>query len=101
MKIRLTLSIIVLCIASCAGSPQAAIEKRIERVEHGLLSSYDVPPWKTMLLADRMEYYNVPGVSIAVINDFKIEWVKSYGVLEIGSSQPVTPDTIFQTGFDR
>ncbi len=35
-----------------------------------------------MTLAERMVYYNVPGVSIAVINNDQIEWAKGYGVLE-------------------
>jgi CubicO group peptidase (beta-lactamase class C family) len=44
-----------------------------------------------------MQHYRVPGVSIAVINEFQIEWIKGYGVLEAGSSEPVTPETLFQT----
>jgi len=49
-----------------------------------------------MRLLDRMAYYHVPGVSIAVINDNRIEWAKGYGVLEAGTNAPVTPDTLFQ-----
>jgi len=45
-----------------------------------------------------MVYYNVPGVSIAVINDGGIEWAKGYGVLESGNDDLVTTETIFQTG---
>jgi len=50
-----------------------------------------------MNLIDRMAYYKVPGVSIAVINDYQIEWAKGYGVLEAGKDQPVTTETLFQT----
>jgi CubicO group peptidase (beta-lactamase class C family) len=49
-----------------------------------------------MELTERMAYYNVPGVSIAVINDYQVEWTEGYGVLEAGKSEPVTPDTLFQ-----
>jgi CubicO group peptidase (beta-lactamase class C family) len=49
-----------------------------------------------MSLTERMKHYNVPGVSLAVINDYQVEWAKGYGVLETGSIEPVTPDTIFQ-----
>jgi len=66
-------------------------------VENGLLTSYDDPSWKGMNLEERMAYYNVPGVSIAVINDFQVEWAKGYGVMEAGKNQPVTPETLFQT----
>jgi len=49
-----------------------------------------------MTLSDRMELYKVPGVSIAVIHDFKIEWAKGYGVKETEGDDPVTPETLFQ-----
>ena len=51
-----------------------------------------------MELTERMAYYKVPGVSIAIINDYQIEWAKGYGVLESGKDESVTPETIFQTG---
>jgi CubicO group peptidase (beta-lactamase class C family) len=40
--------------------------------------------------------FNVPGVSIAVINDFKIDWAKGYGVADVASGAAVTTDTMFQ-----
>jgi len=49
-----------------------------------------------MGIEERMVYYNVPGVSIAFINNYQIEWVKGYGVLETGRSDVVTPNTLFQ-----
>jgi CubicO group peptidase (beta-lactamase class C family) len=38
----------------------------------------------------------VPGVSIAVIKDFAIESVQAYGVADVETGAPVTPDTLFQ-----
>ena len=46
-------------------------------------------------LADRMSALHVPGVSIAVIHDGKIEWARGFGVTRVGGSA-VTPDTLFQ-----
>ena len=53
--------------------------------------------WNEKTLVERMEHYNVPGVSIAVINNDEIEWAKGYGTLEVGSNKSVTPDTLFQS----
>ena len=98
MRLRLVLFAIVFALSftSCAPSPEPSVERRIQRVERGLLSSYGDPPWKRMELAERMAHYNVPGVSIAVINDYQVEWTRGYGVLEAGKGEPVTPDTLFQ-----
>lgn len=97
MRVRLILIAIMFVLTSCAQSPESSIERRIAGVEHGLLSVLGDPPWKRMRLAERMEYYNVPGVSIAVINDYQVEWARGYGMLETGRSERVTPDTLFQT----
>jgi CubicO group peptidase (beta-lactamase class C family) len=47
-------------------------------------------------LSELMELDNVPGVSIAVINQGAIEWARGYGVVEAGGNQEVTPETLFQ-----
>jgi len=74
------------------------VAQRIERVENGLLPPAvlkgEAP--EKMKLADRMRFYKTPGVSIALINDGKIEWARGYGVLEAGGKEPVTPETLFQ-----
>ncbi len=40
--------------------------------------------------------YNVPGVSVVVIEDFEIHWTKSYGVADVDSGVPVEARTLFQ-----
>lgn len=70
---------------------------RMQRIENGLLPPVVVKghtqPTK---LADQMAKYKVPGVSVAVINNGKLEWAKGYGVVEAGGATPVTADTLFQ-----
>jgi CubicO group peptidase (beta-lactamase class C family) len=43
-----------------------------------------------------LKRFNVPGVSIAVIRDFKIAWTGAYGVADTDTRTPVTVDTLFQ-----
>lgn len=89
-------ALLILSLTSCKRSSGSPLESRIRRVERGLLSSYSDLPWNRMDLAERMAYYKVPGVSIAVINDFQVEWARGYGVMEAGRDEPVTPETLFQ-----
>jgi len=37
-----------------------------------------------------MQFYNVPGVSVALIENGEIAWVKSWGVKDVNSQEPVT-----------
>ena len=43
-----------------------------------------------------MEQLNVPGMSVAVINDGEIEWAKGYGFADKERNIPVTTETLFQ-----
>ncbi len=75
-----------------------SLDERIRRVENGLLAQVIIKgePNAAMKLDDRMQFYKTPGVSVAVINNGKIEWTRGYGVLEAGGNKPVTSETLFQ-----
>jgi CubicO group peptidase (beta-lactamase class C family) len=49
-----------------------------------------------LTMTEMMERMHVPGVSVAVIKDFKIHWAKSWGVADVETGAPVTADTMFQ-----
>lgn len=73
----------------------------IARVENGLIpiGENGEPAWEERAtLAERMAHYGVPGVSIAVIDDFELVWTKGYGVLESGRNDSVTARTLFHAG---
>lgn len=72
--------------------------ERIQSVENGLIPFGEDGQlnWEVNAnIIERMEYYNVQGVSVAVMNDYQIEWAKGYGVMEAGKDQPITPETLF------
>lgn len=74
-------------------------DTKIEQVENGLMEFRDGKLAKVnMGLPARMQQYHVPGFSLAVINDYKIAWTKSYGLLEQGRLERVTSDTLFASG---
>jgi CubicO group peptidase (beta-lactamase class C family) len=76
----------------------ASVEERIKRVEAGLLPRVVIKgqPLPKANVRERMNYYAVPGVSVAVINNGAIEWARSYGTTEAGSNRPVVIETLFQ-----
>lgn len=80
-----------------AENKTGSLEDRIKRIENGLLPGIIINgELKPMKLADRMAHHKTPGLSIAVINNYKIEWARGYGFLETGKPAPVTPQTLFQ-----
>ncbi len=77
---------------------QNDLQSRIQRVEKGLLPAVLVKGDPAWTIQERMQHYKVPGVSIAVINNFKIEWSKAYGVKDIETNEKVVLETLFQAG---
>ncbi len=64
---------------------------RIEGPQSPNRQGYD-----TLTLQGLMQRFRVPGVSIAVIRDFRIHWAKGYGVADVETSTPVDTGTVFQ-----
>ena len=50
----------------------------------------------SLTLDAAMQKLGVPGVSIAVIKDFEIQWSRGYGIADVTSGAKVTADTLFQ-----
>jgi CubicO group peptidase (beta-lactamase class C family) len=69
---------------------------KIRKVEEGLLPPLPVNGERRWTLLERMKYYNVPGVSIAVIDQFRIAWARGYGIADRSTEAKVTTETIFQ-----
>jgi CubicO group peptidase (beta-lactamase class C family) len=49
-----------------------------------------------LTLQEVMVKLHTPGVSIAVIKDFKVQWAKGYGLADLKTGRPVEVDTMFQ-----
>ncbi|MGH8039166.1 MAG: serine hydrolase domain-containing protein [Stenotrophomonas sp.] len=103
LRIRLILvSIMMTAVAPLAAAqePSPAIHARVARVEQGLSSRVVVKgaPGQKASIASRMAFYGVPSVSIALINDGRIEWARGYGVIDTTSQRAATPASLFQAG---
>jgi len=77
---------------------KSQVAQRIINVENGLLEfNPGAPPGqKRWTLTERLALHKIPGVSIALVDDYKVDWVKAYGVLKAGTDVRVTPESIFQ-----
>lgn len=93
------ISILLTSFVSCQ-TPESITKSRIKSLEKGLLRAvyFKGQRPEKLRLVDRMAFYKVPGISIAVMDKFQIEWVKAYGYKDIIQYQKVTPETAFQVG---
>ena len=95
MRIALLLLLIgaasLLTMGSQAQDSADALLARIEAAQSPNRQGYD-----GLTLQQLMERFRVPGVSLVIFKDFKIHAVKTYGVADVSSGAPVTPETLFQ-----
>lgn len=91
------LSLLLLCSVVLFGQA-ASVKSRIKSVENGLIPYVPVQGFPAWNIYERMKHYKVPGVSIAVVNNFKVEWAKGYGLADTLKKTPVTPQTMFSAG---
>jgi CubicO group peptidase (beta-lactamase class C family) len=73
-----------------------AIEAKIKQVENNLSGWVKIQDSSGLNLQAQMQKRNVHGVSIAVINNYKLEWARGYGWADTADHRPVTTETLFQ-----
>jgi CubicO group peptidase (beta-lactamase class C family) len=91
--------LLLLFTISCGDTElEEGIDKTAHQLENGLVPAVVIGdlPVETFGLHERMEHYRVPGVSIAVFQDYEIAWARGYGLADVAGNIPVTTDTLFQ-----
>ena len=78
-------------------SYNAEIEAQIKKVEQNLGGWVQIQDSaNTWSLQQRMAFYKIKGLSIAVVQNYKVVWARGYGWADEGAKKTVTPQTLFQ-----
>lgn len=98
---KLSLLIAVWCCTACLLAqktyPPETLEK-IKAVENNLTGNILLNDEQPGTIAEKMAKYQVNGMSLAVIHDYKIAWAKGYGWADLAEKRPVTTETLFEPG---
>ncbi len=84
-------SVLALPAPARAQDDPARFIARIEEAQSPNRQGFD-----PLTLPQILERFHVPGVSVAVIKDFKIHWAKGYGVADVTTNRMVDTTTAFQ-----
>jgi len=97
-KIFSTVALFYALSISNAQTPYTkAVNERIKQVENNLVGRFKVDG-KSNNILDRMAFYKVKGLSIAVVQNYKVVWAKGYGWADEKEKRPVTTATLFEPG---
>jgi CubicO group peptidase (beta-lactamase class C family) len=103
---RLVLALAIFGMASASRGQEAKpkpnddLKSRQERIENGIepIQLGSGQDDAKLSLAELMKLYKDPGLTVAVIDGYKIAWTKAYGTTDLGGKAPVTTKTLFQAG---
>lgn len=89
-----------IALATALGLAASASAQNANAVEHHLRFAVRLAdqPDSALSLVDRMKAYHVPGLSLAIIDDYRVVFAKGYGVTEFGGNRPVDSTTLFLAG---
>ena len=98
-KLSILIFLFVLFV-SCSNEKNNEQLEEITVIENSLIKNIQIKgdSVKKMNIHERMEHYNVPGISIAVVENGKIKWAKGYGFANTKDSTKVDTETMFQAG---
>ena len=84
--------------STSAGPGVSADAERISRIESGMTGPIAIKgrPAPAYSLAERMEHYKVPGVSVAFFGNDRIVWTRGYGYADVERKTSVSAETLFQ-----
>lgn len=88
-----------LTLSSACGQPKqmpSDVQSRITQVEQNLAGAVVLEGESKWKLEDRMAFYKINGLSMAVVKDNKIDWAKGYGWADVNEKRKVTTETVFQ-----
>lgn len=74
------------------------VEAQIKQFENSLAGRIKIEGQENYNIADRMAFYKIKGLSVAVVRDYQVVWAKGYGWADESEKRPVTTETLFEPG---
>jgi len=95
----LVLSLFALAACATADAPDRSDDPHLAAIENGMpeIPLTGEAPLR-LTFSQWMDALAVPGVSVAVIDDFEVVWTHGFGFADATTRVPMTPDTVLQAG---
>src|SRR6185369_3436279 len=89
--------LLAIVASSCAQTTRTPpdVQTRIEQVEESLAGAVALEGQKKWTLEERMKFYHIKGLSIAVVKDYTLDWAKAYGWADEAEHRKATTETVF------
>lgn len=102
LQVRRTLRRLAIAVSILSALGLSPPEARAQNDVSALIARIEAPQLPdrqgldALSIPQLMQRYKVPGVSIAVIRDFRIHWARAYGIADVETGTSVDSSTVFQ-----
>ncbi|MDB5667969.1 MAG: hypothetical protein JWL74_919 [Alphaproteobacteria bacterium] len=85
-------------VQPAAGTDGGPVQRRLEQALQEMVPFVQVAgrTYRPRPVTDLMRQEDVPGISVAVVDDGRIVWARAFGVADRSTGAAVTPETMFQ-----
>lgn len=91
--------LLTIVLTSCEKGRENILSSELDVIENSLRPAIAIKGEdKKFNLEERMKYHNVPGVSIAIVDEGEVKFAKGYGVANTNTNSRVDENTLFQAG---
>ena len=99
MKKLFVTAVLFYCLTKAQGQTTypGKVQAGIKQVENNLAGRIIIDG-KPYNILDRMAHYKIKGLSMAVVQNYKLLWAKGYGWANEKEKRPVTTTTLFKPG---
>ncbi|MEL7118799.1 MAG: serine hydrolase domain-containing protein [Bacteroidota bacterium] len=99
----LTILLVLTQCTQASKENENLVQERVVRLENHIqpnlqIHKDSIQDIQYFNIENRMKELEVPGLSVAVINNGVVEWAKGYGMADIAENRKVTSETLFQAG---
>lgn len=98
LKRVISVVFVMTAMFGCSQKNLESVDARASKVDASLAPAVYFRGEPLGNIKERMEYFGVPGVSVAIIYNNEIVALKAYGIMDKETNDSVTPNTLFQAG---
>lgn len=91
--------LLLILLASCSNN-KSPVDEKVDQIMRSIQPNLQIEgdSVPTYTIEERLKMLNIPGISMAVVENGELVWARSYGMADSASNRPVTTETLFLAG---
>lgn len=91
---------LLLILFACCSGNKSPVDEKVDQIMSSIQPNLQIEgdSVPTYAIEERLKMLNIPGISVAVVENGELVWARGYGMADSASNRPVTTETLFLAG---